>query len=86
MLINDTLAGRVDLKSDRQQKVLRVQAAWHEHGGRATSRDELAARLAPLLRRTAQWQGLDAIEVMDHGTLAAAVASELGVSVAPRLM
>jgi len=42
---------------------------------------ETAARLAPLLRQTAEWQGLGDIEVMDRGDLAAAVASELGVSV-----
>lgn len=74
LLVDDALVGRVDLKSDRQNGVLRVQAAWREPGAPT----ETAARLAPLLRRTAAWQGLDAIEVMNRGTLAAAVAAELG--------
>ncbi|MCU1505053.1 MAG: hypothetical protein JWP05_22 [Microbacteriaceae bacterium] len=74
LLIDDRLVGRVDLKSDRQNGVLRVQSAWQE----TDAPIEAAARLAPLLRQTAAWQGLDAIEVMDRGTLAAEVAAELG--------
>jgi uncharacterized protein YcaQ len=77
LLIDDRLVGRIDLKSDRQSGVLRVQASWSEPDAPA----ETAARLAPLLRQTAEWQGLGDIEVMDRGDLAAAVASELGVSV-----
>jgi uncharacterized protein YcaQ len=79
LLIDDALAGRVDLKSDRQNGVLRVQASWSEPGAPA----ETAARLAPLLRRTAAWQGLDDIEVMGRGDLAGAVAAELGLPVLP---
>lgn len=75
ILIDDRLVGRIDLKSDRQARVLRVQSAWHEeHADRAT----VAERIAPLLARTAAWQGLDTIEVKDRGDLAAAVAGELG--------
>jgi uncharacterized protein YcaQ len=77
LLIDDRLVGRVDLKSDRQNRVLRVQAVWREAG----APPETAARLAPLLRETAAWQGLDGIEVMDRGDLARAVAAELGLSV-----
>jgi len=79
LLIDDRLVGRVDLKSDRQNGVLRVQAAWREADA-ALSEGEIAARLAPLLRQTAAWQGLGGIEVMDRGTLAAAAAAELGVT------
>jgi uncharacterized protein YcaQ len=74
LLIDDRLVGRVDLKSDRQNGVLRVQSAWTE----ADAPADAAARLAPLLRQTAAWQGLDAIKVIDRGDLAAAVAAELG--------
>jgi uncharacterized protein YcaQ len=74
LLIDDQLAGRIDLKSDRQNGVLRVQASWSE----ADAPAETAARLAPLLRETAAWQGLDSIEVMQRGDLASAVAAELG--------
>lgn len=80
LLIDDRLAGRIDLKSDRQNRVLRVQSAWRE----ADAPPETAERLAPLLRETAAWQGLERIEVMDRGDLAAAVAAELGTTVVPR--
>jgi uncharacterized protein len=74
LLLDDALVGRVDLKSDRQNGVLRVQAAWRE----PDAPGETAARLAPLLRSTALWQGLDSVEVMGRGNLAGAVAAELG--------
>ncbi|MBC7403792.1 MAG: YcaQ family DNA glycosylase [Microbacteriaceae bacterium] len=77
LLIDDRLVGRVDLKSDRQNRVLRVQSSWTE----VDAPLETAARLAPLLRETAAWQGLDAIEVMGRGNLAGAVAAELGVEI-----
>src|SRR5690606_25339332 len=74
LLIDDRLVGRVDLKSDRQNGVLRVQASWTEPDAPA----ETAARLAPLLREIAAWQGLERVEVMRRGDLADAVAAELG--------
>ena len=77
LLIDDRLVGRVDLKSDRQNRVLRVQSSWTE----VDAPPETAARLAPLLRETAAWQGLDAIEVMGRGNVAGAVAAELGVEI-----
>jgi uncharacterized protein YcaQ len=79
LLIDDQLVGRIDLKSDRQNRVLRVQASWTEPDAPA----ETAARLAPLLRHTAAWQGLDGIEVMERGDLAQAVAAELGQRAIP---
>ncbi len=77
LLLDDRLVGRVDLKSDRQNGMLRVQASWSE----ADAPTGTAARLAPLLRETAAWQGLDGVEVMARGDLAGAVAAELGQSV-----
>jgi uncharacterized protein YcaQ len=73
VLLGDTLVGRVDLKNDRQAGVLRVQASWAEPGAPA----DTAARLAEVLRSTAAWQGLSAIEVVPRGTLAAGLAAEL---------
>ncbi len=72
VLVDDRLLGRVDLKSDRQAKVLRVQSAWVEPGGSAA---ELAARVAPELYRAAAWQGLAGVEVAEPhwGDAAAAV-------------
>jgi uncharacterized protein YcaQ len=73
VLIGDRLVGRVDLKNDRQAGVLRVQASWAETGAPA----DTAERLAGVLRQTAVWQGLDRIDVVPRGTLAAGLAAEL---------
>lgn len=73
LLIDDRLVGRVDLKNDRQNKVLRVQSAWAESDAPA----ETVARLGILLREVAAWQHLDVIEVMPRGDLAPALAGEL---------
>lgn len=73
LLLDDRVVGRVDLKSDRQARVLRVQSAWQEPDAPA----DTAARLAPLLRQTAAWQGLGDIEVAGRGNLSSAVAAEL---------
>ena len=75
VLIDEALAGRIDLKSDRQNGVLRVQSAWHEPGAPAGMEE----RLVPLLRETAAWQGLGEIEVMDRGDAARSLAAALGV-------
>jgi uncharacterized protein YcaQ len=75
VLVDDALVGRIDLKSDRQKGVLRVQSAWHEEGAPAGMEE----RIAPVLRATAAWQGLGAIEVMDRGDRARSLAAELGV-------
>lgn len=76
VLIDEALAGRIDLKSDRQNGVLRVQSAWHEAGAPAGMEE----RLVPLLRETAAWQGLGEIEVMDRGDAARSLADALGTS------
>ena len=55
MLVDDRVIGRIDLKTDRQAGVLRVQSAWVEPG---SSPAELAARVEPVLRRASAWQGL----------------------------
>jgi uncharacterized protein YcaQ len=73
VLLDDVLAARVDLKSDRQRKVLRVQAAWLEPGAPA----DTAERLAVLLVEAAAWQGLEGVEVVERGTLAPALLAAL---------
>jgi uncharacterized protein len=73
LLVDDRIVGRIDLKSDRQNRILRVQSAWHEEGQPGGYEDRLAA----LLRETAAWQGLGSIEVVDRGNLAAGLAAEL---------
>jgi uncharacterized protein YcaQ len=71
VLVDDEIVGRVDLKSDRQAGLLRVQSAWVETG---RAPEAVAERLAPLLAATAEWQGLDGVVVMGRGDLAPALA------------
>jgi uncharacterized protein YcaQ len=86
VLVDDALAGRVDLKSDRAAGVLRVQSAWVEPGwrpaaaGSGTAAPEaFAERLVPLLRSAAAWQGLADVQVTEPlwGDAAAALRAAL---------
>ena len=70
-LEDEAITARVDLKSDRQAGVLRVQAAWREPDATADS----ASRLAAELRKMSGWLGLDGVEVAGKGDLAAALES-----------
>ena len=72
--MDESLVGRIDLKSDRKAGVLRVQSAWREAG---ESVDLI--RVCALLRTTAEWQGLDRIEVAERGDLSGDLAGALGV-------
>ena len=74
LLIDDAIVGRIDLKSDRQSGVLRVQSAWRE----AEASIDLD-RVAALLREAAAWQGLERIEVVRRGDLSDSVAVSLGI-------
>ena len=66
-LLGESLAARVDLKSDRQAGVLRVQGAYLEDGHDPYY---VAAELAAELAVTAHWLGLSGVEVMPRGDLA----------------
>ena len=72
-LEDEAITARVDLKSDRKAGVLRVQAAWRE----PDTTPETAARLAVELRRMAGWLGLETVEVVGKGDLAAALKDAL---------
>jgi uncharacterized protein len=74
-LLGDALVARVDLKSDRQRSVLRVQAAHLEDGA---DPHYVAAELAEELTLAAGWLGLDQVEVMPHGNLARDLAAAVG--------
>lgn len=79
VLIDEALVGRIDLKSDRQNGVLRVQSAWRE----GAAADGLEPRIAQAVRDAAAWQNLLGIEVVGRGDLADALAAELGVPLLP---
>lgn len=68
-LEDEAITARVDLKADRQGGRLLVQAAWRE----PDATPDTAARLAGELRLMAGWLGLDGVEVVGKGDLAAAL-------------
>ena len=72
-LLGDALVARVDLKSDRQADVLRVQGAFAELGAPPETADELATEL----RELAEWLGLSGVAVSRRGDLADALARAL---------
>ena len=74
VLIDDSIVGRIDLKNDRQNGVLRVQSAWREPHAPVG----VEQRIVPLLEEIVRWQGLGEIEVMDRGDLARDLAGALG--------
>lgn len=59
-LLGDRLVARVDVKADRQARVLR---AFGVHGEPGIAAAEVAAGLAAELRLMAAWLGLDTVEV-----------------------
>lgn len=67
-LLGDSLVARVDLKSDRQAGVLRVQGAYAEPGVDVAY---VAMELAAELATTAKWLELDGVVVTERGDLAA---------------
>jgi uncharacterized protein YcaQ len=76
-LLGEHLVARLDLKSDRQAGLLRVEAAHLElppaapgHATHPADPAEIAAPLATELWSLATWLGLPEILVADRGTLA----------------
>ena len=67
VLVDDAIVGRIDLKSDRQARVLRVQSAWQE----PHAPDGIEERIVPLLENARRWQGLDSVEFAGRGNLSA---------------
>jgi uncharacterized protein YcaQ len=69
-LLDGELVGRIDLKADRAEGTLRVQAAHVEPG---VDEAPVAVNLAAELRSMADWLELDRVASTDRGTLAAAL-------------
>ncbi len=65
LMVGGKLAGRIDLKADRANRELLVQAAWQEHGAPART----AAVAQSLLARAAAWQGLERATCTGVGNL-----------------
>jgi uncharacterized protein len=69
-LLGDRLVARVDLKTDRAQGALLVQAAFSEAG---VDRKAVSEALAHEVRTAAGWLGLDSVQVGRRGDLAGAL-------------
>lgn len=69
-LLGDRLVARVDLKADRQDRVLRVPAAYAEDG---VDPKMVAPALADELAEMAGWLGLDKVAVAARGDVARAL-------------
>ena len=70
--LGDRLVARVDLKADRQDRVLRVPAAWAEPGVAVA---EVVEALAAELWRLAGWLGLAGVAPPERGDLAGPLAT-----------
>jgi uncharacterized protein len=75
-LQDGAMTARVDLKADRKNSILLVQAC---HGEPETNTDT-PSRLANELNRMAHWLGLAEIKVEQKGSLSAALRAELKAS------
>lgn len=73
-LLGERFVARTDLKADRKTGRLLVQSAFVEPG---EDKKRVAAELAAELRQIAEWLGLDQIEAINKGDLAAALRREL---------
>ncbi len=67
LLVGDRIVGRFDLKADRRDSRLLVQASWLEPGA---DPGETADAAAAELRRMADWLGLADVDVRPRGDLA----------------
>ncbi|MCP2195461.1 winged helix-turn-helix domain-containing protein [Williamsia deligens] len=74
-LWDETIGARVDLKHDRGERVLRVQASHAEDG---VDRVGISIALAADLQSMAQWLGAEGVVVADRGDLARELRTAVG--------
>ena len=70
ILHNRDLVGRIDLKSDRQNKKLLAQASWHEERLKTAESKQLAKAMTKHLKTVQSWQGLNDTIIKPKGNLA----------------
>lgn len=70
ILHNRDLVGRIDLKSDRQNKRLLAQASWHEERFKTTEVKAVAKDLSKHLKTVQDWQQLNETVIQPKGNLA----------------
>lgn len=70
VLHGEKLVARLDLKSDRQNGCLLVQAAWHELDLTEREIERFSKPLSKHLTQLQEWQGLEYLEVKPKGNLA----------------
>jgi uncharacterized protein YcaQ len=66
-LHKDNLVARIDLNSDRQNKTLLVQSAWHELHLTPKEVEASSKAIAKHLVEVRKWQGLDSVESKGKG-------------------
>jgi len=74
-LHKDKLVARIDLKSDRQNKALLVQSAWHELQLTETQVSQYSKPIAKHLEQVRKWQRLESVEIKPKGNLALELAA-----------
>lgn len=74
VLVDGHLVGRLDVKTDRQDGVLRIKAAHVEPGH---DKADVAARVGPVVEDLRQMVGVDSIHIGRKGNLAAPLRSTL---------
>lgn len=76
LLLGDTIAGRLDLKSDRPASTLRVQSAWWEQSRPA----DAVERAAAVVGEAARWQGLERVSISRWGDATDELAAAIGTA------
>lgn len=74
-VLGEQIVARVDLKADRKEKRLLVQATYGEFG---IDQEDVAHALAHELREVARWQKLDSIVVKEKGDFAERLSTAVG--------